>query len=126
MARRPTSILGRRYPACRLALGHLLLLLISYGVTVEVTQSHGFFVSASREHAVQTGDAGNPQSSKGPRSHQTECSMCQFQQHLSSSLICTPSLLLSSPIRFEFVSAQTELHPSTATIPTSDRAPPQS
>jgi hypothetical protein len=101
----------------------LLLLLITYGVTVEVAQNHGF-TSRNRPNLTSSCDTGDQQSSDKGRSHDTECPICQFQQQLFSSLVYAPHLVLTPSIRIAFVSRQTDIHLSTATVPTSDRAPP--
>jgi hypothetical protein len=124
MNRRTKSTFGRRHPKYRRALGYLLLVLITYGVTVEAAQSHGL-VRTNRANAADSGDAGGPQSSNKGRSHNRECSMCQFQQQLSSGLVHTPLMVLTPSIQIAFLSTQTVIHLSTATIATSDRAPPR-
>ena len=125
MARRTTSPVSRRGAKYQRALGSLLLLLITYGVTVEVAQSHGSpgRVAMNRPNVAAFGDAGGPQSPKG-RSHQRECPICQFQQQLFSSLVHAPLLVLMPSIRIAFASTHADIHLSTATVPTSDRAPP--
>jgi Protein of unknown function (DUF2946) len=105
-------------------LSYFLLLLITYGVTVEVAQNHAP-VSRNHPNVAAFGDAGAPQSSDKGRSHQAECPMCQFQQQLFSSLVYVPLLVLTPSIRLAFVSTPPGIHLSTAAIPTSGRAPPR-
>ena len=122
MTRRTTSIFSGRRAAYQRALGCLLLLLITYGVTVEVAQSH--VPAAKRPYVAASGDTVAPQSSEKGRSHRPECPLCQFQAQLFCSLVHALVLVFTPSIRIAFVSTQTHLHLSTATIPTSDRAPP--
>ena len=123
MSRKTTSALGRRRAHYQSALGNLLLLLITYGVTVEVAQSHGL-VAMNRTNVAALLDAGGPPSSDTGRSHHKECPLCQFQQQLFSSLVRPPLLVLTPSVQIAFVYTQTDIHLFTATLPTSDRAPP--
>lgn len=113
---------GQRLTSQR-GLACLLLLLITYGVTFEVAQSHSL-VARNRSLVVALGDTVAPQSSDKGSSHNKECPLCQFQAQLFSSLVHAPALVFTSSIQVALVDTQTQIHPSNATIPTSDRAPP--
>ena len=113
---------GQRLTSQR-GLACLLLLLITYGVTFEVAQSHSL-VGRNSLHVAALGNTVAPQSSDKRSSHSKECPLCQFQAQLFSSLVHAPVLLCTPSIRVAFVSTQTHVHLSTTTIPTSDRAPP--
>lgn len=124
MFRRTTSIFSGRRPVYRRALGYLLLLLITYGVTVEVAQSHNP-AAINRPQVAASGDkVAAPQSRDNGRSHSPECPLCQFQAQLFGSLVHAPGLLFTASIQIAFVGTETQLHLSNATIPTSGRAPP--
>jgi hypothetical protein len=83
---RTTFALTFQRAKCRRALGYLLLLLISYGATVEAVHSHGP-VSPDRPGTAAISDAGQSQSSDKDHSQHRECSMCQFQQQLFDGLV---------------------------------------
>jgi len=104
-------------------LGYLLLLLISYGATVEAVHTHGP-VSPDRPGTAAISDAGQSQSSDKDHSQHRECSMCQFQQQLFDGLVNAPLLERTPLAEIAFVSTLTVFHSSTSTTPRSGRAPP--
>jgi hypothetical protein len=125
MNRRTTAIFGGRRAGYQRALSYLLLLLVTYAVTVEMAQSHGPVASRRATVAATPGGVVESQSSDTSRSHNAQCPMCQFQAQLCSSLVHPPLLALTLSIQNAFVSTQTDVHLSTAAVPTSDRAPPR-
>jgi len=107
----------------RRALGYLLLLVITYGVTVEAAHSHGR-VSPDRPGVAAISDAGGAHPSQTGHSHHTECSMCQFQQQLFNGIVHAPLFARTPLVEIAFVVTLTVFYPSTSTTPRSGRAPP--
>lgn len=113
--------LGRRR-AKRRALGCLLLLVITYGATVEAAHSHGSAApNSSRSAAVN--DAGDSHSNTDG-SQNRECVVCQFQQQLFNGVVHEPLLILAPSTQTAFVFTPTVLYSSSLTSRPSGRAPP--
>ena len=120
---RTTLALTFRRAKCRRALSYLLLLLISYGATVEAVHTHGA-VAPDRTGVPSISDAGQSQSSDKDHFQHSECSMCEFQQQLFDGLVNAPLFERTPLAEIAFVSTLTLFHSSTSTTPRSGRAPP--
>jgi hypothetical protein len=118
-----TSAPSLRPANCRRALGYLLLLMITYGATMETVHSHGP-VSADRKDVAAISDAGGSHSSNTGHSHHTECPMCQFQRQLFHGLVHSPLLALTPSTQIEFANAPAVVYLSTSTTPRRGRSPP--
>ena len=123
MTSRTTLAVSFRRAKWRRALGYLLLLLISYGATVEAVHTHGP-VLPDRPGTAAISDAGQSQSSDKDHSQHRECSMCQFQQQLFDGLVNAPLFERTPLAEIAFVSTLTVFHSSTSITPRSGRAPP--
>ena len=117
----PLALSGRVKPSR--SLGCLLLLLITYGATVEAAHSHGR-VSLDRPGLAAISDAGGSQSSDKGYSHHQECSMCQFQQQLFNGLVHAPLFAITPSAQIPSVNTLAVVYPSISTTPRSGRAPP--
>jgi hypothetical protein len=116
-----SAVSRRRAKFCR-ALGYLLLLIITYGATVEAAHSHGSATPNSSCFAALN-DAGGPHSNTDD-SQNRECVLCQFQQQLFNSVVHEPLLILAPSTQTAFVFTPTVLYSSSLTIRPSGRAPP--
>lgn len=122
MASRTISAVSFRPTKCRKALGCLLLLIITYGVTVEAAHSHDT-VAPDRPGIAAIRDAGGSQSNTNHSQHR-ECVICQFQQQLFNSLVHAPLFTIVPSTQTAFVSSLTVPYPSSPTTRPSGRAPP--
>jgi hypothetical protein len=116
------SAMRFRSAKCRRALGCLLLLMISYGATVEAAHSHGS-VAPERAGFASLSDAGGSQSDTNDSQHR-ECVMCRFQQQLFNGIIHAPLFTLTPATQTAFVSTLTVPYLSSLTTRPSGRAPP--
>jgi hypothetical protein len=116
------SAVSYRRAKYRQALVCLLLLMITYGATVEAVHSHGV-VSTNRPGVTSISDAGGLHSDTNDSQHR-ECVMCRFQQQLFNSLVHAPLLILLPLTQTAFVSSLTVLYPSGSTNRPTGRAPP--
>jgi hypothetical protein len=106
----------------RRALGCLLLLMISYGATVEAAHSHGS-VAPQRPGFTALSDAGGSPSDTND-SQSRECVMCRFQQQLFNGIIHAPLFTLTPATQTAFVCTLTVPDLSSPTSRPSGRAPP--
>jgi len=113
---------GLRRAKCRRALGYLLLIIVTYGATVEAAHSHGSATSNSSYFAALN-DAGG-QHSNTDDSQNRECVVCQFQQQLFNGLVHEPLLILAPSTQLAFVFTPTVLYSSGLSVRPSGRAPP--
>jgi hypothetical protein len=113
--------LGRRR-ARRRALGYLLLLIVTYGATVEAAHSHGSATPNGSCSAVLS-DAGDSHSNTDD-SQNRECVVCQFQQQLLNGVVHEPLLIFAPSTQTAYVSTPTVLYSSSLTARPSGRAPP--
>ena len=116
------SILSRSRTNYRAALGYVLLLIITYGATVEMVHSHGPVLPGHPVVAAVSG-AGGSHSDTG-HSHHTECPMCQFQQQLFNGLVHAPLFALTPSAQIASVSEPTVVYLSTSITRPTGRAPP--
>jgi hypothetical protein len=107
---------------CRRALCCLLLLMISYGATLEAAHSHDT-AAPDRPGFAAIGDAGGSQSDTSDSQHR-ECVMCRFQQQLFNGLVHAPFFTLTSSTQIALISTPTVHHLSSPTTRPSGRAPP--
>jgi len=119
----PELLPSRSRANYRAALGYVLLLIISYGATVQTVHSHGP-VSPSHPDVAAVSDAGGSQPSQTGHSNHRECSMCQFQQQLVNGLVHTPLFALTPSSHVASVSTPIAAYPSTSITRPSGRAPP--
>ena len=122
VASRTISAVSRHRAKCRRALGYLLLLIVTYGATVEAAHSHG---SATPNSSCFTAvnDAGGSHSNADD-SQNRECVVCQFQQQLFNGVLHEPLLILAPSTQTAFVLTPTILYSSSPTFRPSGRAPP--
>jgi hypothetical protein len=102
--------------------GWLLLLLITYGVTVEAVHSHGTIARGSSNVSAVSDTKGSNPSENG--SQHRECVICQFQQQLFNGVIHTPALTSVQSTQTAFVSTLKVQYLSITPIRPSGRAPP--
>ena len=121
MTSRTILAVGRRR-ARRRALSYLLLLIVTYGATVEAAHSHGSATPNSSCFAAIS-DAGDSRSNTDD-SQNRECVVCQFQQQLFNGVVHEPLLILAPSTQTAFVSTPTVLYSSSLTARPSGRAPP--
>ena len=114
--------LNRRSPHRR-ALGYVLLLIISFGATMETVHSHGTG-SPDRQGIPAFSDADGTHPSHAGHSHLMECPMCEFQQHLFNGLVQAPLFTLTPSTQIASISAPAVVSPSTSITRPSGRAPP--
>jgi hypothetical protein len=114
--------MGRSGAKRRRALAYLLLLIVTYGATVEAAHSHGSATPNSSCFAA-INDAGDSHSNTGD-SQNRECVVCQFQQQLLNGVVHEPLLILAPSTQTAFVSTPTVLYSSSLTARPSGRAPP--
>lgn len=107
---------------CRQALGCLLLLMITYGATVEATHSHGA-VAPNRQVFASISDAGGSHPETN-HSHHRECLICQLQQQFFNGIVHAPLFIFTPATQIAFVSTLTVLYPSSPITCPSGRAPP--
>ena len=100
----------------------LLLLIITYGATVEAAHSHGS-VSPNRSHSAALSDAGGSRPDTNHSQHR-ECLMCQLQQQLFNGIIYAPLFILTPSTQTAYVSTLVVFQPSSPTTRPADRAPP--
>jgi hypothetical protein len=106
----------------RRALAYLLLILVTYGATVEATHSHvSARTNTSRFAALN--DPGDSHSNTDD-SQNRECVVCQFQQQLFNGVVHEPLLILAPSTQTAFVFTPTVLYSSSLTFRPSGRAPP--
>ncbi|MFL6227622.1 MAG: hypothetical protein ACJ741_02455 [Pyrinomonadaceae bacterium] len=106
----------------RRVVGCLLLLMITYGATVEAAHSHGS-VAPARSSFAAVIDVGGSLPDTNHSQHR-ECVMCQFQQQLFNGIVHAPLFILVPATRIAFVPTPTVLSPSSPTSRPSGRAPP--
>jgi hypothetical protein len=106
----------------RRALACLLLIIVTYGATVEAAHSHGSATPNSSCFAALN-DAGGSHSNTDD-SQNRECVLCQFQQQLLNGVVHEPLLILAPSTQTAFVSTPTVLYSSSLTACPSGRAPP--
>jgi hypothetical protein len=116
------SFLKRQRPHRR-ALGYVLLLIISFGATVETVHSHGAG-SLDRQGVAAFSDAGGSHPSHTGNTHLMECPLCEFQQHLFNGLVHAPLFALTPSTQIASISAPALASPSTSITRPSGRAPP--
>ena len=114
--------MGRRRGKHRRALGCLLLLIITFGVTTEAVHSHGSG-APNRSGVAAISDAGGSDSGTNNSLHR-ECVICQFQQQLFNGIVHAPLFIAAPSTQIEFVSTLTILYSSSPNIRPSGRAPP--
>ena len=114
--------MSRHRAKCRRALGYLLLLVVTYGATVEAAHSHGVATPNSSSFAALS-NAGGPHSNTGD-SQNRECVVCQFQQQLFNGVVHEPLLILTPSTQTAFVFTPTVLYSSSLNVRPSGRAPP--
>ena len=114
--------MSRRRGKHRRALGCLLLLIITFGATVEAVHSHGSVASHSSGFAAIS-DAGGSDSDTNHSQHR-ECVICQFQQQLFNGIVHAPLFIVAPSTRIAFVFTPTILYTSSPTSRPSGRAPP--
>ena len=107
----------------RRALGYVLLVLISFGATVETVHGH-HTISPDRHGITVVRDDGGSYPSHTGRSHQTECSVCQFQQQLFNGLVHAPLFATTPSTQTAFVDTSVVAYSSTAITRPSGRDPP--
>ena len=122
MAGRTILVLSRSGVKRRRALAYRLLLVVTYGATVEAAHSHGSAAKSSSCFAALN-DAGDSRSNTDD-SQNRECVLCQFQQQLLNGVVHEPLLILAPSTQTAFVSTPTVLYSSSPTFRTSGRAPP--
>jgi hypothetical protein len=114
--------MSRRGAKRRRALAYLLLILVTYGATVEAAHSHGSAPPNGSCFAALN-DAGGSHSNTDD-SQNRECVVCQFQQQLYNGVVHELLLVLAPSTQTAFVSTQTVLYSSSLTDRPSGRAPP--
>ena len=115
--------LSRRNGNYRRVLGCLLLLMITYGATVEAMHSHGR-IAPDRPDIAAISDASGSRSSNTRNSHQTECPICQLQQQLFNGLVHAPLFASTPSAQIARVDTPTVIYPLISTTPRRGRAPP--
>ena len=121
---RTTFLVSQRPAHHRRAVGYILLVLITFGATVETVHSH-HAVSPSDQHGVAAfSDADGSHSSHTGHSHHIECSMCQFQQHLFNGLVHGPQFAFTPSTHTAVVSALAVQPHSISITPSVGRGPP--
>ncbi|MBV8858041.1 MAG: hypothetical protein JOZ02_13995 [Acidobacteria bacterium] len=106
----------------RRALAYLLLIVVTYGATVEAAHSHGSATPNGSRFAALN-DAGDSHSNTDD-SRNRECVVCQFQQQLFNGVLHEPLLLLAPSTQTAFVPTPTVLYSSSLTARPSGRGPP--
>jgi hypothetical protein len=100
----------------------LLLVIVTYGATVEAAHSHGSATpNGSRFAALH--DAGDSHSTTDD-SQNRDCVVCRFQQQLFNGVVHEPLLILAPSTQTAFVSTPTVLYSSSPIDRPSGRAPP--
>jgi len=123
MAYRTISALFRKSANYRRGLTCLLLLIITCGAIAESVHSHGCVQSGST-YIVAISNAGGAHSSTVGHSHETECSICHFQQQLFNGLTHRPLIAFSPTIEFTLRADPSIAYQQASRMPASGRAPP--
>jgi hypothetical protein len=104
-------------------LGYLLLVIITCTATMETVHSHG--TGSPDPHGVAAfRDADGSHPSHTGHSHLTECSMCEFQQHLFNGLVHAPRFALTPSAQIASTWVPTVPNSSSSIKRPSGRAPP--
>src|SRR3954465_256307 len=122
VASQTISAISFRPAKFRRVLGCVLLLMITYGATVEAAHSHSAVSPAGSDFTVSSDAGGSPSGTN--HSHQRECVICQLQHQLFIGLVHVPQLALTPLTQIAFASTLTVLHLSSPIIRPSGRAPP--
>jgi hypothetical protein len=107
------------------ALAFLLLLLVTYGATVEASHTHGKLVSINRTDNARSiaVESNSNQTAKDGRTGGA-CLICQFQQQLSISLFGYQPRILAPTVRQTRMAAAIISNFTQPNAPSRGRAPP--
>jgi hypothetical protein len=115
---------NNHHPLVRI-LAVALLLLISYGSTVEAMHGHGDSVSSFKGAAAGgMSDAGNPDATTKRLVHDKDCLICQLHRNLFSSLLNTSFRTLAETLTPERAATRAVSYHPAAAPRRSGRAPP--
>jgi hypothetical protein len=95
--------------------------MIAYGALVETVHTHGY-VSLGHTDAAAIRDIDG--SSADNYSHQSDCSICQFQRQLFDAFVPATLFARMTVSEVAFTSARTISYRPTSIKPRSGRAPP--
>ena len=106
-------------------LAFVLLLLVSYGATVEAAHTHGNASAINRaQQTTALGDASRSSSTARNPSAGGDCLICQFHQQLSNGLLAELPHALEPLVQTAHTSAAIIFAPSQTNAPSRGRAPP--